>query len=205
MALSEKQYDWRRYWAPRSGAISFSDQGFISEPADEEIGFSPTSSVVPFESIANFGCLALLGEPGIGKTETIRRLSTAEDRSGLLQIDLAAYGSDSMLYKAIFESPAFTAWVSSSTTLEIFLDSLDECLIHVRTVARLLIDEFAKYPRSRLHLRIACRTAEWPQLLSQELPRLWGEQNFGEYELAHRGSCIIKDVCAFAVMKIKVV
>ena len=89
-----------------------------------------------------------------------------------------------MLHKAIFESPEFTAWINSSETLEIFLDSLDECLIHVRTVARLLINEFAKYPRSRLHLRIACRTAEWPRLLSKELARLWGEQNFAEYELA---------------------
>ena len=184
MALSNKQYNWRRYWTPREGSISFTDHGFVSEPEDEEFGLRRVSSVVPFESIATFPCLALLGEPGIGKSETLKSLSTDPNRIGPLRIDLAAFGSDSMLYKAVFESHAFREWINSSATLEIFLDSLDECLIHVRTVARLLIDEFAKYPRSRLLLRIACRTAEWPQLLSKELPRLWGDQNFAEYELA---------------------
>ena len=169
---------------PREGTLDFSDQGFIPEPVDDEFGIGSTATVVPFEAIAGFGCLALLGEPGIGKTNTLKRLSAANKEGDQLRVDLAAYSSDAMLYAAIFQSPEFTNWLSSSTTLEIFLDSLDECLVHVRTVARLLVDEFAKYPRSRLRLRIACRTAEWPQLLSRELPRLWGDENFGEYELA---------------------
>src|SRR5439155_4769847 len=117
-------------------------------------------------------------------TETLKRLPDASGTAITLRRDLSAYGTDSMLYNAIFESLEFTKWINSTETLEIFLDSLDECLIHVRTVARLLVEEFTKYPRSRLRLRIACRTAEWPQLLSKELPRLWGEENFAEYELA---------------------
>ena len=183
MALSDKKYDWDRYWVPRGGFISFGDHGFLSEPEDEEFGVIARSSALTFESISKTPCLALLGEPGIGKSETLKSLASQRSETTTLRIDLAGFASDAMLHKAIFESPAFTAWVNSAATLEIFLDSLDECLIHVRTVARLLVDQFAKYPRSRLRLRIACRTAEWPQLLSKELPALWGDQDFAEYEL----------------------
>ena len=110
MALSDKRYDWRRYWAPREGAISFNDQGFISEPGDEEFGLSPNHRLFPLNRSLDFGCLALLGEPGIGRTETLGGFQPRQDASGPLRaIDLAAYGSDSMLYKAIFESPEFTA------------------------------------------------------------------------------------------------
>ena len=184
MPLSEKHYDWRRYWVPREGSMSFQDSGFIAEPDNDPFGIISAPTHVPFEKIGHFPCLALLGEPGIGKTETLQHLSAGSGTAITLRQDLSAFASDSMLHKAIFESPEFTNWINSTEILEIFLDSLDECLIHVRTVARLLVEEFAKYPRSRLRLRIACRTAEWPQLLSKELPRLWGEENFAEYELA---------------------
>ena len=184
MPLSEKHYEWRRYWVRREGSMSFDDQGFIAEPGTDQFGIILPPNHVPFEKIAHLPCLALLGEPGIGKTDTLQRLASTSRSAITLRQDLSAYASDSMLYKAIFESPEFTKWINSAETLEIFLDSLDECMIHVRTVARLLVNEFAKYPRSRLRLRIACRTAEWPQLLSKELPRLWGDESFAEYELA---------------------
>jgi len=52
-----------------------------------------------------------------------------------------------------------------------------------KTVAAMLVDEFKKYPTSRVRLRIACRSAEWPLLLSDELPRLWGAENYREVAL----------------------
>ena len=64
------------------------------------------------------------------------------------------------------------------------MDSLDECLLRVDTLATLLIDEFKKYPVDRLSLRIACRTAEWPVTLEKGLQDLWGDTNFDAYELA---------------------
>ncbi|MGA2467702.1 MAG: hypothetical protein ABSH06_25570 [Thermodesulfobacteriota bacterium] len=88
------------------------------------------------------------------------------------------------MIKAIFESEKFTNWINSTRVLEIVLDSLDECLIQAKTVAPRLIGEFKKYPTSRLRLRVACRTSEWPVLLHQELPKIWGADNYREYELA---------------------
>jgi hypothetical protein len=68
--------------------------------------------------------------------------------------------------------------------LRLFLDSLDECLLRVDTVAALLVDELRDYPVERLSLRVGCRTADWPGVLEEGLEDLWGEEGFGAYELA---------------------
>lgn len=68
--------------------------------------------------------------------------------------------------------------------MHIYLDSLDECLLRVDTVAALLADELRPYPIERLFFRIACRTADWPLSLEQNLECLWGKENIGVYELA---------------------
>ena len=181
---------------PRDGVLTFSDHGFIPEPEDDDLPIPGSGVIAPFEKIAQIPCLALLGEPGIGKTESLRALPPPAVGTERLRIDLAAYSSDYMLQKAIFEAPEFAEWINSAHTLELVLDSLDECLVHVRTIARLLVEEFAKYPRSRLRLRIACRTAEWPELLSQELPHLWGEGQYAAYELAPLTRRNVRDAAA---------
>lgn len=47
-----------------------------------------------------------------------------------------------------------------------------------------MIDELREYPVERLFLRIACRTAEWPEILENGLKELWGEEAVGIYQLA---------------------
>jgi hypothetical protein len=82
------------------------------------------------------------------------------------------------------EGPCFTSWRGGSGVLHLFLDSLDECLIRVDTLATLLAQELERCPIDRLRLRVACRTAVWPMLLEQRLRQLWGEGAVGVYELA---------------------
>ena len=54
--------------------------------------------------------------------------------------------------------------------LHIYLDSLDESMLNIKTIVALLSDEFKKYPvGERLFLRIACRTADWPTLFEEQL------------------------------------
>lgn len=89
------------------------------------------------------------------------------------------------MLRDLFGSPVFASWLEGEHTLHIFLDSLDECLLRVNTVAALLIDELAEYSqREGLYLRIACRTADWPISLERELRGLWGDESVGVYELA---------------------
>lgn len=102
-----------------------------------------------------------------------------------LWLDLRSCGSEDRLVNKLFESREFKLWVEGDYRLHVFLDSLDECLLRVDTVAALLVDELRNYPVERLSLRIGCRTAEWPaSLLEQGLKDLWGEDNFEAYELA---------------------
>lgn len=65
----------------------------------------------------------------------------------------------------------------------LFLDSLDECLVHIHPVSQLLLRELRNLPVSHLRLRVTCRTAEWPELLSCGLRELWPDR-YEELELA---------------------
>lgn len=184
-------YSWKRFWCPRTGRVNLTDGGYLDDPEAEWGRFS-NLDVVPFEAIEAFRCLGLLGEPGMGKTRTMQAQretidqKVEEEGGQTLWLDLRSYGSEDRLIRNLFENPVFLSWVNGSHRLHIFLDSLDECLLRIDTLASLLVDEFRKFSAllGRLYLRIACRTADWPNILEEELPILWGEDAVGVYELA---------------------
>jgi hypothetical protein len=60
-------YNWKRFWCPREGRIQLDEDGFLLEP-ESEVAAYYDPGVVPFEKIAALPCLALLGEPGLGKS-----------------------------------------------------------------------------------------------------------------------------------------
>ena len=191
--LSENRhmkYPWKRFWCPREGVINLSDGGFLYDP-DSKHAEWVQRDVVPFERIEHQPCLALLGEPGIGKTTAIEELGTSLretiDSSGdcLLYMNLNEYGNESRLIQEIFGCEDFVRWKQGNHVLHLFLDSLDECALQIHQVAAILTNQFRSTSSllSRLRLRIACRTADWPVTLEQSLPQLWGEDNFAAYEL----------------------
>ncbi|MHB1042630.1 MAG: NACHT domain-containing protein [Eubacteriales bacterium] len=187
--MKKQVYNWKRFWCPRSGTINLSDRGYLFDP-DSEYGRFYNSNVVPFEAIAGIPCLVLLGEPGIGKSTAMTSQQAAIERhvaetgGASLWINLRAYQSEDRLCRAIFENPVFLSWLDGEYQLHLFLDSLDECLLRIDTIAALLLEELKKYPVERLYLRIACRTADWPNGLEEGLKGLWGDNAIGVYELA---------------------
>jgi hypothetical protein len=69
--------------------------------------------------------------------------------------------------------------------LALYMDSLDEALLRIDTIAVLLADELPRHPVERISIRIACRTFAWPhQTLEAAFTRLWGEEAVGIFELA---------------------
>jgi len=104
----------------------------------------------------------------------------------ILWLDLRSYGSEDRLVGDLFKHRSFQNWLTGAHKLNIFLDSFDECQIAIKQLASLLADEFEKYhPQSaRLILRIACRTADWPNLLEDTLYQLFGNASVKVYELA---------------------
>ncbi|OHB74836.1 MAG: hypothetical protein A2Z25_09655 [Planctomycetes bacterium RBG_16_55_9] len=185
------KYPWRRFWCPREGVMNLSDGGFLYDPEGEHAEWIQ-SDVVPFEKITHIPCLALLGEPGIGKSTAMEDLKSSSQESitssgnGLLYLNLNEYGEENRLIDDLFRCEMFLKWKQGNhQILHLFLDSLDECHIQIPHVATILINHFRVISENlgRLHLRIVCRTAEWPATLEQSLPELWGKDRFGVYEL----------------------
>jgi predicted NACHT family NTPase len=182
-------YKWKRFWCERDNSIDLSDEGFLYDP-EAEYGNIINKAVFSFESISSTPCLALLGEPGIGKSKSLQsekdsiKNKVKGTGDSTLWLDLRSFGSEDRLINSLIKDGVFISWEKGNHKLYIFLDSLDECLLKIDTIATLLVDELKKYPIERLYLRIACRTAEWPEVLEDGLKDLWGETNFKVYELA---------------------
>ena len=100
--MSRQIYSWKRFWCHRTGSINLSDGGYLSDP-DSEWGHIYNPDVVPFDKISNAKCLVLLGEPGIGKSSTMRQeenvLNTKikEEGDEIIWIDLRSYGNEDRL------------------------------------------------------------------------------------------------------------
>ncbi|QFS52804.1 NACHT domain-containing protein [Nostoc sphaeroides] len=190
--MLNQDYEWKRFWCPRSGRINLADGGYLCNP-EEKWGKIYNPDLVTFDAISHFSCLALLGEPGIGKScaleaEKKQIISKIQQQGGQVHSldDIRSYGSEDRLVRRLFDSPEFTQWIEGTHQLHIFLDSIDECLLRIDTLATLLVDEFKRYQNyiQRLHLCIACRTAVWQPVLEEGLKQIWGKDNVGIYELA---------------------
>src|SRR5262245_13876151 len=101
---------WSRFWCPREGRLSLFDGGYLTDPTSEW-GKLENPDVVSFAAIADFPCLVLLGEPGIGKTHALmaaRDALAAERADGpdvVLHLDLRSYGSEDRLVRQLFDGP----------------------------------------------------------------------------------------------------
>jgi predicted NACHT family NTPase len=177
-------YEWTRFWCFREGSISLG-RGYLY------VLDGYTKDVVTFDKIAHIPCLTLLGEPGIGKSHALeaeinnlKNTLGSDSSQQILSFNLRSYSTDTHLVQDIFEDERLKDWLSSSYTLHLFLDSLDEGLLRIDTLTALFVDKLKNLPIERLHLRIACRTAEWSPFLESNLKHLWGTDNFKAYELA---------------------
>jgi hypothetical protein len=178
--MPEGIYPWPRFWVPRDGVIDLSDGGFLRDRTDWLAG---PPSPVPLATLQHWRSLALLGEPGIGKSSTLKeeadRIGASPPDSDLtsIYVDLRAFSSETLLYQRVFESEKFTAWKNGSSHLFLHLDSLDEALIRIDSIANLLASELPGIPTDRLSIRIACRTAAWPaDTLGIALKGIWGRR-----------------------------
>jgi hypothetical protein len=181
-------YDWPRFWIPQTGILDLSDAGFLRDPVDSLYGSGSLRTLTQLET---YPALALLGEPGIGKSATLTgehdRVSCLPPEQGVhsVYVDLNATSSEDRLYRHIFETAEMGSWKAGDTRLCLHLDSLDEAMFRIETVPHLLSEGIRKLPADRLSLRIACRTAIWPAAtLGRTLMSVWGESRLGVFELA---------------------
>jgi predicted NACHT family NTPase len=183
-SIPERQYNWKRFWCPREGNIALTDAGYLEDP-DTPWGHIQNPDVRSFGSISDSPCLVLLGEPGMGKTYAMKtEARVQQDGARVLLLDLGGFSSEERLVRRLFQNETFKAWTRGEHHLHLFLDSLDEGLLGINTLSDLLSDELAEYPIDRLYLRLACRTAAWPNTLERALQSMWDNDKVGIYELA---------------------
>jgi len=187
--MAETQYNWTRFWCPLGGSTNLSADGYLADPVGPA-GPVLNPDLVGPTSFADQPCAILLGEPGIGKTYSIESIAQSEQKlhpsptHTFLPFNLRSYGSEDRFIREVFENRDIQAWLQGSNTLHMFLDSLDEGLLRLSTISIILGQQLAKLPIERLRVRLACRTAEWPDSLRETLTKCWGEQNVKVYELA---------------------
>jgi hypothetical protein len=181
--MSTKRYDWKRYWIPKDKELPLDGDGFLLDPEESPIfRWSQTNDAVGFDSLIKAPCLVLLGEPGMGKSDTVKmaEVLTREAVEGaggqVLLRNLGAYNTDAGLVESVFRSDQFMDWRSGRCQLHLFLDSLDECRISIQGVAKLLSEKLRDLPNTNnLFLRITCRIGDWPESLETALIEKWGD------------------------------
>jgi hypothetical protein len=182
MIMQPATSEWPRFLAASDARLVVED-GFLVDPTGP-FGRTVNPDVIPATELLAFPAVAVLGEPGIGKTTLQKTLVRMSAGGRILSHNLALYASDSYLVQDVFQSKEFRDWLQSDDVLHLFLDSLDECLQNVKTVAGLLAEQLRRVPISRLQLRIFSRSADWPKLLQDSLQELWGAGRFRVFELA---------------------
>jgi len=170
-------YPWRRYWHPAGAEVYIDDQGYLIDA--EGFGRYLNPEMRRLEELDDEPCLILLGEPGMGKSRTLRqtheRLSQAGETVRLILLgritDTPALASD------LFEHTAFKAWRRGDGPLFLLLDALDEGLDKISSLHHWLVEQFEKRTteaeRQRFRLRVSCRTARWPSSINETLLQLW--------------------------------
>lgn len=187
--MSARKYRWKRFWVPREGNIRLSNDGFLSDP-ETKWGGILNPDAVPFTEIDKYPCLILLGEPGIGKSTAIEDAFETigagidSNKGRILKLNLNEYSSDARLAEDLFNCELVREWKTGDYNLHIFLDSYDECRLNIKSLAPMIMSGLRGWPVDRLHLRIACRTAVWPESLENGFKDLWGDSQVGIYELA---------------------
>ncbi|WP_437942694.1 SIR2 family protein [Sorangium sp. So ce341] len=170
--LGEIDVPWTRFWIPRDTAPMLDGRGYLADP-EGMYGRHMNPHARTLAQLEDKPCVALLGEPGSGKSYAVRAYVDglrAGRSATLLHVD-CRWRPD--MEKQIFETEAFKQWLVDRAPLTIVIDSLDEHPRGAYEVASQLIDQIQRGPVGALRLRIACRTAEWPAMLDEQLPLLW--------------------------------
>jgi energy-coupling factor transporter ATP-binding protein EcfA2 len=185
-----EHYDWPRFLVAPDGAIDLDSNGFLRNPTGGLGAFSNPHLVQP-RDLLGLPALVVLGEPGIGKSTLLSELeglAEAQDRKPI-RIDLETSGSEERLHQRL-TVPAIIHAGTSAPPADLLIDGFDTGLLSVPTLGGLLAEVFGDYPRDAdLRIRIACRSAVWPQSLQQALKDKWGEDRVEIVEMAPLRRC----------------
>jgi hypothetical protein len=139
---------------------------FGKEPAVDDDGFRrnaawwnpPTQRPL---ADAGAGSVAVLGEPGIGKTTAIAQLVRDASDVNVVRLDEV---TDVLVLDHLL-APTLASTGAEDRTL--VLDGVDECPLPTKTLVRRLDAALRSVPGTRVV--VGCRTADWPETLGASL------------------------------------
>jgi hypothetical protein len=118
---------WTRFWVPRETPPVIDGDGYLVDPLGK-YGKQLNPHAKALEELDELPCVALLGEPGIGKSHVVQDYyQAAKAKAGgnaVLYVDFR-WARD--LDKALFQADAFRRWRAEQAPFLLILDSLDEC------------------------------------------------------------------------------
>lgn len=174
-------YPWERRWLPISSA---------SNPFEPPYQFDSNGYIVSHRTGADFRareligvklddltdkqiCVVLLGEPGMGKSqEWAAQQKRLEDDPHHAFFNLGAFSSEDRLERKIQSDPKVLACQTEDAVFTLWLDSLDEGLLHINTLQECLLDILRGLKLRQLRLRITCRNAVWQLSFAGALEQL---------------------------------
>lgn len=179
-----ERIEWPRYWMDTDGRQDFVVEDYFPDP---DAARNEPVSAFPLDDLAAEGCLVLLGEPGLGKSDAIReahRRSDARTLGGEARyIDMGGVPSAGDVKPAIVDSRSWRHWRDHGAELDLYIDNLDEAPVPPRRVIKTLVALLGGVEPdalARLRLRIACRTADWHSTYTAELRRFSSEQGLAD-------------------------
>jgi hypothetical protein len=187
--MADHPVPWRRLWRRLDGgrAPDSGEDGFLREFPDF-LGIQPDDGLSELRELAHFSCLALCGEPGMGKTTTLDLERPEIERSarasgGIIWKSFRSIYHPLALMAEITGSLEWADWKDSGRCLTIVVDGIDEGLALGVKVVEGLITELRHKPVDRLRLILVCRDADWPVAAARPLFELWDSKNVGRYLL----------------------
>lgn len=157
-SANSEMIPWARRWVPSTRE---------SHEGGASLG---SSKAVDWEQLP---CVVLLGEPGSGKSTEIRRaVQDARSQVVTVLLDLREFGDETRLETAWSVQVQQRLSEDERQSVTVFLDSLDEGALQLKTTIDLLsrlIEETARDWPSRLRVRVGCRTGAWSASLERSL------------------------------------